>query len=80
LDQVPLGRQQFKPNQRSENAADEKEQSDGKKIKLRDAFMIGGKKPRSDTVVDIQIMLATLDFRHVHFCDAFLSTVCKDLM
>jgi hypothetical protein len=41
LDQISLGRQQLQPNQRSENAADEKEQSDGKKIKPGDAFMIG---------------------------------------
>ncbi len=55
--QVTGRRKQVNADHGGEDAADEKEESDGSKIKQRDALVVGGQQPGTDAVRGIEIML-----------------------
>src|SRR5579863_4094557 len=55
-DQEAIGRKQVDTNQRSEQATDEEEERNRAKIEQSNALVVGGEKPRTDTVAGVQIV------------------------
>ena len=61
-DQIALRREQFDPHQRRGDAGDqEKEQGSRPQIENANAFVIGREQPRSDAMIDAEI----IDRRHL---------------
>src|SRR5882672_1622160 len=57
-DQKALGREQVNANHGGERAANEEKESDRSEIQQSDALMVSGKKPRTDSVSGVEVMLA----------------------
>src|SRR5882762_7684150 len=64
-DQKALGREQVNANHGGERAANEEKESDRSEVQQSDALVVSGKKPRTDSVSGVEVMLA----RHlIHRC------------
>src|SRR5882762_478228 len=64
-DQKALGREQVNANHGGERAANEEKESDRSEVKQSDALVVSGKKPRTDSVSGVKVVLA----RHlIHRC------------
>src|SRR5712675_1585459 len=63
--QKALGREQVNANHGGERAANEEKESDRSEIQQSDALVVSGKKPRTDSVSGVEVVLA----RHlIHRC------------
>src|SRR5712672_2154024 len=68
-DQKALGREQVNANHGGERAANEEKESDRSEVKQSDALVVSGKKPRTDSVSGVEVVLAR-HLIHRYWCSA----------